>query len=148
MGHLFTLQPFEVSQGSRIALAMKLRKGCLHCARDTALKAITKTALEKTLMLGKTEGKRRRGQQRTRWLDSVTDSLYLNLSKHQEMVEDRGTWHAPVHGVTKSCIWLSDWKTTLKVDPKHAHRKTYLIRNIWMKCFSWEAFSSKNKFST
>ena len=61
-------------------------------------------SLEKTLMLGKTEGKRRRGQQRTRWLDSVTDSLYLNLSKHQEMVEDRGTWHAPVHGVTKSCI--------------------------------------------
>ena len=60
---------------------MKLRKSCLHCARDTALKATTKTALEKTLMLGKTEGKRRRGQLRIRRLDSITDSVDMNLSK-------------------------------------------------------------------
>ena len=58
--------------------------------------------LEKTLMLGKIECKRRRGQQSMRWLDSITDSMNMNLSKLQEIVEDRGAWHATVHGVTKS----------------------------------------------
>ena len=57
---------------------------------------------EKTLMLGKTEGKRRKGWQRMRWLDSVTDSMDMNLSKLQEIVEDRGAWHAEIHGVSKS----------------------------------------------
>ena len=52
-------------------------------------------SLEKTLMLGKTEGKRRRGQQRMRWLDSITDSMDMSLSKLQETVDYRGTWHAP-----------------------------------------------------
>ena len=58
-------------------------------------------SLEKTLMLIKIEGKRR-GQQRMRWLDGLTDSMNMNLSKPWETVEDRGTWHAEVHGVTKS----------------------------------------------
>ena len=53
-------------------------------------------------MLGKIKGKRRRGQQRMRWLDSITDSMYVNLSKLQETVEDTGAWHAVVHGVAKS----------------------------------------------
>ena len=57
---------------------------------------------EKTLMLGKTEGKRRRGQQRIMWLDSITNSMDMNLSKLQETVEDRGAWGATVHGVAKS----------------------------------------------
>ena len=64
---------------------------------------------EKTLMLGKIEGRRRRGQQRVRWLDGITDSMDMSLSKLQETVEDRGTWHAAVHGATKSQTWLSDW---------------------------------------
>ena len=64
--------------------------------------------LEKTLMLGKTEGKRRRGWQRTRWLDSITDSLDMNWSKLREIVKDRGAWRAAVHGVAKSWTRVCD----------------------------------------
>ena len=59
---------------------------------------------EKTLMLGKTEGRRRRGRQGMRWLESITHSMDMNLSKHQETVKGREPWHAVVHGVTKSRI--------------------------------------------
>ena len=59
-------------------------------------------SLEKTLMLGKTDSKKRRWWQRMRWLGSITDSMHMNLSKLLEIVEDRGAWHAAVHGVTKS----------------------------------------------
>ena len=59
-------------------------------------------SLEKTRMLGNIEGKRRSTQQRMSWLDSTTNSMNMNLSKHWEIVEDRGAWYAPVHGVAKS----------------------------------------------
>jgi len=77
-------------------------------------------SLEKTLMLGEMEGRRRRGQQTVRWLDGTTDSTDMSLSKLRELVMDREAWRAAVHGVEKSWTRLRDWRTELNRTDEHS----------------------------
>ena len=83
-------------------------------------------SLEKSLMLGKIEGRRRRGRQRMRWLDGFTDSMAMRLSRLWETVKDRDAWCAAAHGVTESRTQLRDWTTTTCFqEPYHGEKHTH-----------------------
>jgi len=90
-------------------------------------------SLEKTLMLGKVEDRRRRGQQKMRWLDVVTESMDMSLNTLQELVLDREDWHAVVHGVAKSWTWLRD-RTELKWIYIQTHIYTLMLCDHYDKC--------------
>jgi len=93
-------------------------------------------SLEKTLMLGKIEGKRKRGWQKMRWLDSIANSTDMNLSKLRVIMKDREDWRAAVHWVTKSQTWFSDWTTTTQLEYQVTRKE--LVTKVSSSAWKWK----------